>query len=259
MTLNQARVLVTREKTQGRVFSEKLRAHDGIPIEAPLLQISRKPSAENERCMRQLSDYEWIFFTSANGVKYFYELISVYQIPACVLGDVRFAVVGRKTEKALLEYGGRRADFIPTVYDADHMAEQFLNRFKIGGKVLLVRGNLSRSVLPELLGENSVAYDAVEVYETITAVHSKELLNDILKHSRIDFLSFTSPSAVTAYEQLAEKSLRDNTTVTCVCIGDTTKHKALAAGFKNVLVPSEYTIEGMIACMENYLEKRNDM
>ncbi|MDY0396890.1 uroporphyrinogen-III synthase [Virgibacillus halophilus] len=153
MTLQQARILVTREKEQGKTFSEKIRAHGGLPIEVPLLQISCEASRENERRLRQLAAYEWIFFTSANGVKHFYELIELYHIPASSFGHVKIAVVGHKTEKSLRKYGGRRADFIPTIYDADHMAEQFLDRFKISGKALLVRGNLSRMILPKQLAK----------------------------------------------------------------------------------------------------------
>ncbi|MDY0405436.1 uroporphyrinogen-III synthase [Virgibacillus sp. 179-BFC.A HS] len=198
------------------------------------------------------------FFTSANGVNYFYELMSTFQIPDSTLQHVKIAVVGHKTENALKKHG-RAADFTPTIYDAEHMADEFLKKYGKIDNVLLIRGNLSRPTLPEQFLEANVAFEMAEVYQTKIAYGSKKALNEVLANQRCDFITFTSPSTVKAFMQLTNETIRNNIGCTCVCIGDTTKTEAVRSGFQSVLVPKQYTIEGMIACMENYLSQRNDL
>lgn len=248
LSLQQKKILITRDHKQARDFSEKIKAYDGIPIEVPLLRIACKPK-ERER-IQDLDSYDWIFFTSANGVECFFQWIKDVQLSSSI------AVVGHKTEQALKKYG-YQADFIPTTYNAEVMAKEFLVAHPSVNNILLVRGNISRDVLPKQFSKHRLQFDMVEVYETTFNDTSKVKLQQMFSTAHaIDFITFTSPSTVDACMQFLTESSKENMlSKECVCIGTTTARRAQAAGFRHILIPDMYTVEGMIKRISTYLNK----
>ena len=135
--INQ-RILVTREKKQAEAFAEKIETYGGQAFIADLIKIA----CLNFNKEKLPQEYQWIFFTSANGVNCFFR-----QTNHIDFQQVKFAAVGAKTNQALQTYG-YKADFMPSAFDANTMAKEFLESKLADGKILLVRGNLSR---PELI------------------------------------------------------------------------------------------------------------
>jgi|SRR5690625_2677226 len=251
--LKDKKVLITREKQQAKVFAEKVLRYGGIPVEVPLLKITCKDRAEDRWAFQSLSKYKWIFFTSANGVHYFFQLAKKYHVHQNLFKNIKLAAVGHKTEKAL-ETHGLTADFIPTIYNAAHMADEFFMRFPDEDPFLLVRGNRSRNVLPEAFSKIGATFDMIEVYETVYNEEATEDLNKALVEHQFDFITFTSPSTVDAFMKLQKDRLaieKSGRTI-FVCIGSTTEQRAKEVGFHHTLSPREFTIEGMLDCMQNY-------
>ncbi len=251
ISLHEKRILVTREEKQGKQFAAKIRHYDGHPIEVPLLQISCKDLQEHYTFFQQLTNYQWIFFTSANGVRCFFQLAKRYNIDTKVLKLLNIAAVGHKTEEALKDEGFSAA-FIPSVYNAEVMAKEFFHVYHDISPVLIVRGSKSLDILPAAFEERSIKYDAMEVYETTSRVDMKTRLNKTLKTGKIDFITFTSPSSVETFHSLADVEIN----VPIVCIGTTTEKKAKQLGFHSILVPEEFTVDGMIHCLGKYLLKK---
>lgn len=244
--LQGKRILITREAKQAKVFSEKISASGGIPVEAPLLKISNKVAENREFIFAKLPSYHWVIFTSANGVHCFFE-----QLPnhlTSLLENIKIAVVGHKTEEALKQYQFV-ADLMPEVYDADSLAEIFLKKYQAGETILLVRGNLSRDVLPRVFTKKGIGFDAIEVYETQMNRESAALLKRVIAADEIDFITFTSPSTVEAFAELSGNYIA----IPCVCIGTTTKKAAEEHGFSSILTAQIFTIEGMIEEMRNHI------
>lgn len=239
--LQNKQILITREEKQAKTFSEKVLRQGGEPVEVPLLAISCTDRLADRPIFQSLAVYKWIFFTSANGVNCFFQLLHKHHIQPTILKNVKIAVVGHKTEDALNGYG-LTADFIPTIYNAEHMALEFLHRFTVEGSFLLVRGNRSRTVLPERFSKIGVDFAAIEVYETNFNYKMANRLNEVLKKKWYDFITFTSPSVVDAFTEMAETAYEK----TCVCIGTTTEARARELGFTTILTPEEFTIDGMI-------------
>ncbi|MFA1822529.1 uroporphyrinogen-III synthase [Virgibacillus oceani] len=248
MSLHEKNILITREEQQGKQFAAKIRACQGNPVEVPLLKISCKEHQKNQAVFQQLASYQWIFFTSANGVRCFFQLAKDYQVNTNVLETVNIAVVGRKTENALKEYGNS-ASFIPSVYNAEVMSKEFFQVYQDVSPVLIVRGSKSLDILPVEFENRGIAYDAIEIYETTFRTDMKERLNEILKTGEIDFITFTSPSSVESFRRLTQVSVD----VPVVCIGTTTEKRANQLGFQSILVPEEFTVEGMIYRMGMYV------
>lgn len=244
--LQGKRILITREEKQAKVFAEQVKAVGGVPIEVPLLKISCKQARNRDVVFEKLSDYDWIIFTSANGVHCFFK-----QLPDELqrqLKNTKFAVVGHKTEAALLEHN-LSADLMPEIYDADSLAEIFLKKYEAGESILLVRGSRSRDVLPKVFTAKGIGFDAIEVYETRINEESSRLLQEVLAAKDIDFITFTSPSTVEAFVRLSGNKMPGR----CVCIGTTTEKVAKQLGFTSIITAETFTIEGMIEVMSTYI------
>ncbi|WP_028783364.1 uroporphyrinogen-III synthase [Thalassobacillus devorans] len=247
-------ILVTRAQSQTASLSEKIKQAGGTPVEVPLLHFALRDNKENKQYVEQLHEYAWIFFTSSNGVKFFFELLEEKKVTWP--GNLMVGAVGEKTERTLIQYGVA-ADFVPNTYTAEVMAEEFMGRFDNPGPILLVRGNLSRDVLPEAM-KGHVFFHSMTVYDTLLAKDQRPLIEK-LETISIDAYTLTSPSTVEAFVRLCHKHKNFNKylTVPCVCIGTTTEAKAKKEGFLNVLVPEgHFTIEGMVELMESYFSEK---
>lgn len=251
--LQGKRILVTRSEPQASVFAASIKAANGRPVVAPLIQIACVQSKQEEEMIKQLKDYVWIFFTSANGVTCFFEKVQAYA-QEDALGQVKFAVVGEKTNAALKAYGYEAA-FIPDTYDAATMAPAFLADHKGTGPMLIVRGRLSGTVLNEAFARHGIAFDCLEVYETVTNKKVKRPLTKTLQENSVDMITFTSPSTVDAFIELAPENgwTKD---MPVACIGTTTEKRALEHGFTHLLVPKVFTVEGMIEVMHDYFAQK---
>ncbi|WP_188453496.1 uroporphyrinogen-III synthase [Virgibacillus oceani] len=254
-SLHGKKVLITREENQAKVFSEKVLQCGGTPIEIPLIKISCKSCIQNNQLVRNLHQYKWIFFTSANGVNCFFELLKRNGIPNKSL-KCQVAAVGHKTAEALQQYGVP-ADFIPSAYNADVMSREFLIAYPTADRVLFVRGNRSRDVLPDVFLKKNIRFDMIEVYETDYNYQSAVRLNDILLETDFDFITFTSPSTVEAFINLMNDAdcIEKAKKTICVCIGTTTEQKANEMGFNNTIIPNHFTIDDMLAAMTDYIKK----
>lgn len=252
-SLQGKHVLITREERQAQIFSELILKYGGKPVEVPLLKINcLNNSIEN---VKNISMYEWIFFTSANGVNCFFQLLKEHHLLE-QMSSCKIAVVGHKTEDALKTFGFQ-AHFTPSVYNAETMASEFIDMYpkEHQGRLLLVRGNMSRQILPNAFHKHGYTFDLMEVYETVSNIQIKDQLNMQMSQDNIDFITFTSPSTVRAFIQMNDhkESYKD---LVCVCIGTTTEEAARQAGFTHILVPDSFTIEGMVKRMDNYVNKK---
>ncbi|MYL58907.1 uroporphyrinogen-III synthase, partial [Virgibacillus halodenitrificans] len=233
VSLQGKKILVTREENQAKEFADLILEHQGTPIEVPLLTVSCKDQKDNQEVLQSISNYDWIFFTSANGVKCFFDLAQRYLDPENGF-PANIAVVGHKTGNVLKMFG-YSATFTPSVYNAEIMGSEFLTEYPEPGSILLVRGNLSRDILPNFFFNNGLNFESIEVYETSYNFLVKEQLNNHLEKSHIDFITFTSPSTVESFCAMAAKK----TGFVYVCIGTTTENKAREIGLSPIISPSE--------------------
>src|SRR5699024_5726634 len=154
------------------------------PLVTPLLQINCLPVDKKV----VMDTYEWVFFTSQNGVDCF-----IKQNPYIgELNSRKIAAVGPKTADKIRHYG-YQVDFMPSTYNAEVMANEFLTKYLESGPVLLVRGVLSSTVLPDTFEQHNQTYHCLEVYETVANPGAKDNLQAYLVQEDIDYLTFTSP------------------------------------------------------------------
>lgn len=244
--LQGKQVLVTREKKQAVTFAEKIEQYGGSPLIADVLQITCTGAASVREVF--FPAYDWLFFTSANGVDCFFKSLTTLD----GLDQVDIAVVGTKTNQALKMYG-RTANFIPSTYNAKTMAEEFLKKYDHPGKLLLIRGSKARPELIETFSAAGQFFDVMEVYKTEENEDAEEKIEHIFNQTTPDYITFTSPSAVTAFCELCTTPISQKTAV--VCIGTTTALEAKNQGWQSIIVPDTFTIEGMLEVMIRHAQQ----
>ena len=249
ISLENKTILVTREEKAAQVFADKIITYGGKPVITPLLQINCLAFHQQEIASIDMNDYDWVFFTSKNGVDCFMKQ-SKY---ATNLHHCQIAAVGPKTAQAVKEYGFH-VDFIPSTYNAEVMAAEFLTTYEEAGPVLFVRGKIASNVLLDAFTKAERAYHCVEVYDTVTNEAVKSALQTSLMEETIDFITFTSPSTVNAFIQLTDQ-VHTYKHLPVVCIGTTTERQAKEQGFLQTIVPENFTIEGMIEAMDHAIKR----
>lgn len=250
------KILITRPRNQADSFARALVDAGFEPIFFPVIEIH--PFTENvalDRAIAKLECYDWIVFTSVNGVDAFFERLPSPRLlsPSCfhVEGKrVRVAAIGPKTSAAL-EALGVTPDFVPEEYVAEAILPG-LGDLR-GRWVLLPRAEIARKALPKaIVAAGGVAHE-IAVYQTIPVEPDPDGLA-VLK-SRVDVVTFTSPSTVENFVEIVSRSglnplsLPGNPKI--ACIGPITQKAAQEVGFMDVLVAEEYTAEGLVELLRN--------
>ncbi|RWZ59918.1 uroporphyrinogen-III synthase [Halobacillus fulvus] len=247
-------VLVTRANSQASSMINLIKDQGGVALHTPLISFQLHESAENQRLIKQLHDYSWVFLTSSNGVKFFFELLR--REKQSIPDHIKFAIVGTKT-KAALEGFGYGASFIPTRFNADTMGKEFLETYPEPGNILYIRGNRSRDVLPKLFQDKHVFFHSMTAYDTLLMEeHKSKIVKKVTDH-QLDAITFTSPSTVQALVALSGDH-REVFRIPCFCIGPTTADQAKLEGFHYVFHPGQYTVEDLVTQMIDYFRKERD-
>jgi len=217
------RILVTRPADRAGTLSEKLRDLGADVVEFPCIRTEAvSPCPAMEAALERLPEYEWLGFTSAAGVEAFWNCLRGMRKDARALGNVKLAVIGAATGRAL-EAHGLTADLVPEVYDAFHMGEALAKA--AAGRVLLLRAEEGSSDLTDALAAAGVAFDDIAVYRTIyDNPHSAELREE-LEAGGFDFVTFTSASTVKGFVS-AVGGGADFSRFTGLCIGKQTAGEA---------------------------------
>ncbi|SDM97788.1 uroporphyrinogen-III synthase [Sediminibacillus halophilus] len=259
--LTGKKILITRSEHQAEDFARKLEEAEAVPIIVPLLRLQKREAQSSKQILSKLHEFTWVFFTSANGVKFFFEQLRDCGLNGEQLDKNRVAAVGRKTRQALHKHG-LSVDFIPEKYSGKRMAIEFMKKYPDPGPVLLVCGGLARQDIPQQLERQQVYFQKAVVYDTLINTVARDNLLSFIREGKLDVYTFTSPSTVKAFmnltsdePELQEKVVSEALTV---CIGPTTKEAAVKQGFTNILVPQDYTLDGMIEQLARYFDTERD-
>ncbi|MCA1031943.1 uroporphyrinogen-III synthase [Bacillus timonensis] len=252
--LANKKILITRGNNQATEFSKKLIELGGKPIEVPLISFSY-PKHLNDILeeLKSLSTYQWLVFTSKNGVERFFNIVEKHSLKI----DASFpkiAVVGKKTELAL-QKRGFFASVVPHEYIAEGLVDVLKPHLHSNDRILLVRGNLGRPVIKNELSTMDVYVKDLIIYETKENTSNRQLLIQTIHKSKVDIITFTSPSTVHAFIRLLEGTDYRNWIKKSViaCIGPVTKEAALNEGLPVHVCPDRYTIDDMIESIELFL------
>ncbi|MHB1160785.1 MAG: uroporphyrinogen-III C-methyltransferase [Chloroflexota bacterium] len=241
------RVLVTRSREQASSLSALLRDHGAEPVEVPVLEIVPPDSYDGlDGAIGSLGSYDWIVFTSANGVKALLERLEALGRDVRALGGARLAAIGPATAQALRRCR-LHVDLVPSEYVAEEVASALISRGVAGKRVLLPRADLARDVLAPDLERAGAVVDDVVAYRTVPAMADLARLREQLAGGEIDVVTFASSSTVRyLVAGLGEEARALLARPTIACIGPITAETARELGLRVDVVAAEHTIPGLV-------------
>jgi uroporphyrinogen-III synthase len=251
------RILVTRTISQAPVMSRVLRELGAEAIELPAIDIIPDPYPERtQQAADELQAYDWVIFTSTNGVDVFLEKLRQSGYDARHFGSAKIAAIGNATAERL-----RRSFVEPDLVPDEFVAEAVLEGMRAsnldGARVLIPRAEVARSLLPDGLRESGAEVDVVPVYRTIPGTPDPRVI-DRIESGEIDTITFTSSSTVTNLIGMFDGDVSRLGSAQIACIGPITAATARDHGLVVDIIADEYSIPGLIDALCAAREDLND-
>lgn len=237
-------ILVTRPAGQAPRLVSALREQGADPIELPVIAIEPPTSFEPMDEAIRRRNYDWVVFTSANGVRFFHERLRALGESADWFQRARVAAIGPETARAVRAIGVT-ADLVPDEYVAEALVACLAVAAPLHGqRVLLPRADIARDALSGGLMREGAVVDSVVAYRTVAAPTSPEIERR-LSAGEIDAITFTSSSTVRAFlGMLSSPHVLDQ--LTLACIGPITAQTLRISGFEPTVVAQTYTVAGLV-------------
>lgn len=250
------RIVVTRARAQASDFLESLVALGAECVEFPTIEIVPPKTWEPlDRAIRDIERYDWLLFTSPNGVKYFLKRLTAVRKDVRNLKGLKIGAIGPKTGERWHELG-IRLDLMPDEYRAEAIVEALKGWRMSGTRILIPRATQTRETLPEELRKMGAHVDVVPAYQTIKPEFDTEKVRKMLKDKSIQMVTFTSSSTVhnffDMFRRESDRLVEWMQAVAVACIGPITAETAQKKGFKVDLMPAEYTIDALTASILEY-------
>ena len=233
------RIVVTRAREQASELSQKLRGLGAEVIEFPTIEI--RPAEDYgplDAALGRLDSYDWLIFTSANGVRYFGDRLRNPQFRATI------CAIGPATRRAVEERGWT-VSLMPEKYVAESLVEAFTGEDLTGKRILLPRAAVARDVVPAELARRGAQVDVVEAYRTVIPEEAPTLAAKIFSAARKpDWVTFTSSSTVGNFVRAA--GVEALAGVRVASIGPVTTAAARRHGIQVAVEAETFTLDGLV-------------
>ena len=240
------RVVVTRAAEQAEGLCRALEALGAVAVRCPTIRLA--PPArwdELDGALARLAAYDWVLFTSANGVRFTLERMSDHGLGGADLPGARVGAVGSRTAKALIGFGVEPA-FVAPDEGSMPLAEALLPIE--GVSVLMARSDRSDPVAAEILRRRGARrVDEVVAYRTIPTAPSGGDLEDVRRGA--DAVTFTSPSTVQGFVLLGPEWRGLLSGAIVASLGPTTSAAARAEGMEVRVEATERTMAGLVEAL----------
>jgi uroporphyrinogen-III synthase len=263
-SLTGKRILVTRPRAQAAGMCDKLAALGAEPILFPTIEIAPMDDySALDQAIAALDKYQWIIFTSVNGVAAFWYRLTV--VGASLVPALKIAAIGPATAQALAKRGVR-AEFIPEEYVAERILDGVGN--VAGQWILLPRADIAREALADELSQHGAIVHEIAAYRTLPAVPDPQGLTELRRG--VDAITFASSSTVRNFVALLSGSARyidaanyrrmghdgipmpSLNRAAIACIGPITAQTAREVGLPVDVMAQEYTMDGLVAALVEY-------
>jgi uroporphyrinogen III methyltransferase/synthase len=217
-------IVVTRDAVGNADFAGKIIRRGGNPLQFATIRIMpQTDSNEFLQSLAKFSQYDWIIFTSGNGVSVFFDALEGLGKDARVFGSAKIAAIGSKTAAKLSQFG-IEADFVPDVFTGREL-----------GRQLIGVANLQKKKI--LLLRSAIASESSRLVEGI-------------REGTIDWLTFASPSSVDGFFGQIDSDLANSAKVKIASIGPVTSERLGELGITVDVTAAEHTIDGLLNAIE---------
>ncbi len=247
-----ARVLVTRPEGTEASLVTMLRDEGADPICVPAIAIAAPiDPAPLRAAVRELGDYDWVVFTSANGVRAVFAELDSATLDARAFGTANVLAIGPATAAALRERG-IRADLVPDEYRGEAAAAALIAVGDVRArKILLPRAEVARDALPDALRAAGAAVSVVTAYRNVAPDEAtRAQLAALIRENGVDIVTFTAPSTVReVLAILGPDGPAQLAALRVASIGTVTTEAATKAGVRVDITARDYTAEGLVVAL----------
>ena len=255
-------VFVTRAAGQAAELSTLLESYGATVITCPTIEIREPDSFERlDEALDHLYGYDWLIFTSTNGVEFFLQRLRNRGLKIEDLDEIKVCAIGQRTAEKLHE-AHVHVDIVPSQSTAEGVFAT-LSEF-VGGEerlhglnVLLPRAAVGRDYLPKALEEAGARVDVVTAYQTVLPENfDRGRLSAMLAGSG-DCVAFTSPSTIRNLAKLFDTHDLGKTLpgVVIACIGPVTAAAAVEYGFRADIQPGQQTVKDLADAIASYYSR----
>ena len=246
------KIVITRTLEQAPEFARLLEETGAEIISFPTIQILPPKNWEAaDQAIRDITQYDWLLFTSVNGVRAFFNRLKILGGDIRELKGIRIGAIGPKTSGRLTDFG-LKVDAFPDEYRAEALAD-VIGQVK-DCRVLLARAAEARDVLPRTLQDRGAAVTIAPVYRTIK---TRRIAGDVKKRllaQEIDVVTFTSSSTVDGFMQhfSSREKRRIFEKTKAAAIGPITASTLKGYGVRPSIRASSYTVEALSRAIVKY-------
>ncbi|MEI7526108.1 MAG: hydroxymethylbilane synthase, partial [Mariniphaga sp.] len=243
LTLKDKVIISTRALEASDTLPEIIRSSGAKLLSLPMIEIIPSPlDTQMTEDLNNLDSFDWIFFTSKNGVVNFFKQLIDLKGNTTLPKTLKIAVIGLKTGLELEYYG-----YAPTFISEENTAEEFLNRFEAkykpaNLKILLSLGNLADNTLENSFSIRNITR-RINVYQTVKPTQADQAILDQIKNDAYDLIVFTSPSTFNNFCTFIEPSLLGRLKI--ASIGSVTTKAIQKAGFEPLFTARKSNAEGI--------------
>jgi len=247
------RVVVTRARDQAGQLAQPLAERGAEVLEVPVIKLA--PPTQKEplvEAIAGLSSYDWLIFTSANGVTSFFDYFFKAFEDMRDLGGARLAAVGPSTAAQLRQLH-LKVDLMPKEYVAAHIANALASFMSIENlRILLLRAETANPELPKLLEDLGAIVDDIACYKTVMETEDANGAAARMLESGADWITFTSGSTVQNFHARFDlpKLMRHFPRLRLATIGPETTKALAAIGLKPAVEANPHTVEGLVKALE---------
>ncbi len=248
------RIITTRAIDQSESLFTRLLDEYAAPIVFQSIKTSRINPYVDMKSFFNNNQFDWLFFTSENGVRHFFDILKDNKLDTRALGGTKIAAIGSGTALKLNEFN-IFPDFVPKKFTSASLLEEMPLSFALKSKkILRVKGDFDRDQLSDGLKQLGAKLTTLNVYKIQKDNPPQDTIDDIIKNGA-DCCMFTSVSTVNNFfdtmGDFAEKLLNSGKTIP-LSIGPVTSQCLKEKGIKNILETDTHTIDGMIEKMKSY-------
>jgi uroporphyrinogen III methyltransferase/synthase len=250
------RIVVTRPRPQAAEFAELLEAWGAEVVPFPTIETAPPSSlAPLDHALGRAHTFDWVVFTSANGVRVFFDRLQAVGADVRDWHHARFAAIGPQTASAVRAYGVR-VETVADEFRAEGVVAALAQAGVSGKRILLPRAAGAREVLPQHLRELGATVEEVITYTTVLPRAHAEEIRALLLRGAVDLVTFTSSSTV--HNFVAAFGDQVGTVLAHAevgCIGPVTADTARSYGMQVAIQPVSYTIRAFVDAIVGYYVK----
>ena len=246
-------VVVTRARAQSSSLVFDLENLGARVLECPTIRVEKlEDLTACDAAIAQIRGFDWVVFTSTNGVERFWNRLRELNLDARALGENKVAAIGPATREAL-EKIGVSPDFLPPSSISEDVAAGLLERGAASQKILIVRALEGREVLGQELEKAGASVAIAPIYRTVPDNSNADLAREAIENGEVNWVSFTSSSTVKNFVDAlgAEWVSAHRSRFKIAVIGPVTAQTARKMGLEPDAIAPEATTQSLVLAMQN--------